>query len=118
MKLLKAAGIKYSVEDTEDVRRLLIEAAYSFLASGGVLTLSDWSELSPQERAAFLMAGKRLWTERIALIGCASQGPIQSATVFADVDGGKARDQMILDAYAEKIAEKMIESKPVPLEES
>ena len=55
MKLIKLAGL---IPDTDkpDILEVLIDNARTFYQAGGILTFSDWAELTNSERIAMVMA--------------------------------------------------------------
>jgi len=69
-----------------------------FFRSGGVVSLSEWTEVSQVTRSALLAAGDR---HRIRLLeeqAQAAQGPLGLLALRAPHDGGAAHDDLLLAA--------------------
>lgn len=101
MRLLVAAGV-IRASDLEEAAKApavveaLTSAAMAFIAAGGVLSLAEWSDLLPSERAAFL-AARRAYDAGTALMAAAARTPQGAAAVAVPIDGGEARDGMRVD---------------------
>ena len=84
---------------------LLIDRAEAFLRSG----LSDfqyWCTLDSESQAAFIAANDRIWRERCAMIGFASQSRLNAISVE---DPEAAKDEIAsnaLDQFSEKMKKK------------
>lgn len=102
MKLLRAAGIRPEIpaDLPEEAAELLAAAALAFLQAGGVVTLTDWADLTDHERVALEAAGRALAAERAVRAGVALQGPAGQAAALAPADGGTAMRQVLVAAAA------------------
>lgn len=65
MKLIKISGLINNIENEEGENRnkilnVLVDNAELFFKCGGILTLSDWEELSDIEKEAFLIANRKI----------------------------------------------------------
>lgn len=108
MRLLLAAGVVRASDVEESAKApAVVEAlaaeALAFIHAGGVLSLADWCDLLPCERAAFLAARRAYDAERAVWGAVASMSPHGAAEVAAPADGGDAKDTMRLDAALEKV---------------
>lgn len=65
------------------------EEARHFLEAGGTITLSEWKQLTLQERGCLVSANRKLIAERSLLIATASEGPLGRASVVSEIDGGR-----------------------------
>ena len=70
--------------------------AKQFLDAGGVLLWSDWKGMTPAERAAFVAAENRRRVEQAMRIGTASTGPRGVLQTAAELDGGQALEEAML----------------------
>ncbi len=73
----------------------LAMAAFSFLESGGSLTLSEWANLDANERGCMTAANRRIVVVGAQRIGaCATErGRLE---VHADIDGGERLERAML----------------------
>lgn len=85
-------------EARREARDLVRQHAELFLAGGGVISLAEWGELDPLERAALIHARRRLAVSDAVLIGRASQGDLAALEVYAELDGGEAHADACLEA--------------------
>lgn len=118
MRLAAAAGLYDAMPDElpeEAASRLVAEAA-DFLRAGGVLSLSDWCDLSVAERVAFVRGGQIVATERAVAVGMASQGPAGVAAAVAPVDGGDAVRALSLEGALGAVAGRLQVEGPIPAE--
>lgn len=78
------------------------EWAEQFYRAGGQLSLPDWAALPPEDRAAALLASRKVETERLMKLAAILRGnPLEEAEVLADVDGGDAfHHQLLVSAVA------------------
>jgi len=100
MRLIQAAGFSPKVSLTDDQRKDMVACATSFLRSGGILTLENWVELGADERVAFDLAGSIIAVEKATRIGLACEGNIGRAAISAEVDGGKAVADILVERAA------------------
>jgi len=77
-----------------------------FLRSGGNLTLSEWSDLDANERAAFLTARRKIDVERAVLAATAAQGPDSAAEMMSEIDGGESAESLRLERAVSAAAER------------
>lgn len=61
--LLSASGLVGNVEVSPDAVDALRDVAYDFLIGGGHVSLTEYSQLSPDSRVALRAAGSRLVAE-------------------------------------------------------
>lgn len=102
MSLLGALGL--AREDAPEAIEHLAAGAYQFLAAGGVVTLSEWAELAPEERGALGAAAKILRVEQARRLALAARDDKGRALVEAELDGGKAHDEQLLVEAVDRIA--------------
>lgn len=99
---MKLLGRLATVElDPEALSALAVEAG-AFVAAGGVLLLDDWVTLTQDEKAALIVARKKLEGERACMLALALSGPDGYALVGSASDGGEA----YLDAQLNHAVEK------------
>ena len=79
------------------------------LGSGGVVALQEYCELSRVERVAMSAAGKRRDVEQAIRVARASQDEAGIAIVAAEVDGGEAHDELLLELAVSAIAKQKYE---------
>lgn len=108
MRLLLAAGVlKPGDVEEQGKSQAVVEAlaaeALAFIHAGGVLTLSDWSDLLPCERAAFLAARVAYDARRAVDHARAMTAP---AEVGAPADGGAAKEEVTLESALEEVVGK------------
>ena len=117
-RLLRAAGLEYlkgfdpedvADEQTKQLLPVLVETAGHFLSSGGVVSLQEYCELSRVERVAMSAAGKRRDVEQAIRVARASQDEAGIAIVAAEVDGGEAHDELLLELAVSAIAKRKYE---------
>ncbi len=85
----------------------LLENACNFLRAGGRPSLSDWAELTPEERGAFVTAARVVEAERASRRVAELSGPEAVALANADIDGGEAHARLACEQMAEIIARRM-----------
>lgn len=76
--------------------RDMVEQAQQFVAAGGVLLWSDWKQMTPEERAAFVAVQNRRRVEQAMRIGNASSGPRGVLETAAELDGGQALESALM----------------------
>lgn len=107
MKLYHASGLIGEMNVGDEARDILMQNAISFLRAGGVVSLSEWSEMDSSERAALVKAGDLLWTERAVCIGMAIQGQEGIAKVISGIDGGDVLAKMKCNETIQRVASKL-----------
>lgn len=76
---------------------VLDRTAEAFLRAGGHWTPEAWLGLSPEERAATVSVGERVAAARAVAQGRATRGGLGEAEVMAQLDGGEALEDMVLE---------------------
>lgn len=82
----------------DEVLAVLVGLAERFLRAGGALSPADWLGLSRDERAAFVAAGDRVQAERAGVTGAAASGLPGLLAVTGALDGGRLRDDAVLES--------------------
>ena len=103
-KLRDATGV-----GMQEARDLLENFFGRFLLSGGTITLTEWINMSQLSRLAAQDAGERVWAERCAAIGLASQDPSSAARVLAAADGGETLLQAELEKLTARVEQEIKE---------
>jgi len=84
---------------------LLVDKAEAFLRSG-LFDFQYWCTLDSESQAAFIAANDRIWRERCAMIGFASQSRLNALAIE---DPEAAKDEIAsnaLDQFSEKMKKK------------
>jgi len=89
-----------------DALTVLMEEAEAFLRAGVPYQL--WCTLGPESRAAFVEASNRIWRERCAMIGIASQSELHAAMVQDEESGKEMAARAALDKVAADMAAKAV----------
>lgn len=106
MKLLA----RYATAQIPDTASEAVEMeALAFLSAGGVVTLDDWRDLDPIERAALVKARRTLEVDRAFLSGTAASGRDGLERIYELLDGGSSRRRSLLDAAASGALARMAE---------
>jgi hypothetical protein len=98
MNLLRAAGLVEAapVASVPDVvRPALVDEAIRFLRVG-TLSLAEWGDLEPVEKAAFTEAAETVLAERAAAHGFASVSEMHARAVASKSDGGASLKDALL----------------------
>lgn len=82
---------------------ILVDTADGFLRAGGVLRYEDWEKMDENFKAAFIVAGNRVWVERAAMVGLAAQSLDGYATVMSGIDGGDTKVRLSLERICNKL---------------
>lgn len=78
------------------------DEAEAYLRAGGVIEPSWWAQLNEVSRAALVKANELIWRERCAMIGQASQGPIEAAMILDEEEGKDALARKAVDFMVRK----------------
>jgi hypothetical protein len=113
MKLLLASDMATVDADAEGVYERLLRAADGFLRAGGNLSLDDWAQLTPAERASFIDAGNAIRVEQALITArgmmneeyCASvEGAIWNDLSYEKYLLRKKTDEIIKKKYGKQTA--------------
>ena len=81
-----------------EVRAALVDAAEQFVLAGGHVTWDLWREFSPDSRAAFLRARRRIWLVELSeLASVLSGGSDAIAELYRPLDDGDALVRLALE---------------------
>jgi len=104
MSLLKqASGLSGVSTIGSEGEQLLVAEALRFMRAGGMLRLTDWTELDSEERAALVTANTELVSAEACARGWASQSPLQSAQIAADYDGGAMLEAVAFEVMRDRL---------------
>lgn len=110
MTLLELADRIAEAEELGEIERNLLPAltriALDALRAGYRPTLEDLGS-SRLELEAWVTAGRELEVERAQRLALAVQGDRGAALAQADVDGGQAADELLMEQAAEALARRL-----------
>lgn len=84
-------------------RDVLLEGASLFLRAGGILTLGEFSTLTPVERAALTSARKSLRVEEMLMQASANGDDLDRARLMGELDGGATLRQLLVERMADRM---------------
>ena len=106
MKLIQAAGLLNIEEVNEDAMAALVENALTFLECGGVLSLDDFKDLNPDQRAAFRQAGRAYATYKAILQADLLISPGIYEEAVSSLDEGKTKQEAGLNRVTASMVDK------------
>lgn len=86
---------------------VIADMADAFLRAGGALSVADWDAMSSDAKAAFISAGNLIRREQAALTGLAATNKAYALEMLADVDGGEAKIEALVNDAADRAARKV-----------
>lgn len=83
----------YGGENADHVARY--QVALAFLQCGR-FSWAEWSRMGAADRAAATLAGEHLARVRAVMVGNASAGTVEAASILQPVDGGMALEEEVV----------------------
>ena len=95
-------------DDSPDAQQewlgVVADGAAQFLRGGGTLSMADWRNLSPEERAVFALVGDKLDAKRSVQFARACRSEMGELSVAAIFDGGDGLVSRALNSLLDKAA--------------
>lgn len=102
--LARLAGVADPLAIDADGLRNLIDESLNFLRCGGVVSIAEWCEMSPAERAALVEASEMLIAAKASVFGMAGSSPAVAAAIGSRADGGEMSRGMAIQAVLSAVS--------------